>query len=144
VTRHGVRDLLGVGAVGLFLGYSLSKIGFSSWDEVHAMFTFRRFNLLTAFVVGLVVLVPVWAIIRGVWSPKWMPRPIHKGTLAGGILFGVGWALSGACPSIAAVQIGEGQFGGLFTLAGMFGGNFLYSVVHERYFRWSAGACMED
>jgi uncharacterized membrane protein YedE/YeeE len=144
VTRQGVRDVLGVAAVGLLLGYSLSRVGFSSWDEVHAMFTFQRFNLLTAFVMGLVVLVPAWAVIRSVSSPRWLPRPIHKGTLAGGLLFGMGWALSGACPSIAAVQIGEGQLGGVFTLAGMFGGNFLYSVVHERWFRWSAGTCVDD
>jgi uncharacterized membrane protein YedE/YeeE len=144
VTKRGVRDVLGVGAIGLLLGFSLSKIGFSSWDEVHAMFTFQRFNLLVAFVMGLVVLVPSWAIIRATSSPRWVPRPIHQGTLAGGILFGVGWALTGACPSIAAVQVGEGQFGGIFTLLGMFGGNYLYAVVHQRWFRFSAGTCIDD
>jgi uncharacterized protein len=144
VTKQSARDVLGVGAIGLLLGFSLSKIGFSSWDEVHAMFTFQRFHLLTAFVMGLVVLVPTWAIIRSTSSPRWVPRPIHQGTLAGGVLFGVGWALSGACPSVAAVQIGEGQWGGLFTLLGMFGGNYLYSVVHQRWFRFSVGTCIDD
>lgn len=144
MSARSFRDLAGVALVGLGLGYALSRIGFSSWDEVHAMFTFQKFDLLIAFVVGLVVLVPVWAIVRKVSRPRWLPRPIHQGTLAGGLLFGAGWALSGACPSIAAVQIGEGQLGGLFTLAGMFGGNFLYSLAHERWFRWSASTCVDD
>ncbi len=144
MSLRAARDLIGVTAVGVGLGYVLSNTGFSSWDEVHAMFTFQKWNLMTAFVVGLVVLVPVWAIVRRVSSPRWRPRPIHKGTLAGGLLFGAGWALSGACPSIASVQIGEGQFGGIFTLVGMFAGNFLYSLAHERWFRWSASTCVED
>jgi uncharacterized membrane protein YedE/YeeE len=59
-------------------------------------------------------------------------------------LFGVGWALSGACPAIALVQLGEGQFVALFTLLGIFAGNWLYSVVHERFFRWSASTCVDD
>lgn len=144
MTKQGIRDVAGVGVVGLVFGYSLSKIGFSSWDEVHAMFTFQRFDLLIAFATAVAVLAVAWALIRSLSSPRWLSRPIHKGTLAGGVLFGVGWALSGACPSIAAVQVGEGQLGGVITLAGMFAGNFLYSVVHERWFRWSAGTCIDD
>ncbi|MBK8940052.1 MAG: YeeE/YedE family protein [Polyangiaceae bacterium] len=55
----------------------------------------------------------------------------------------VGWALSGACPSIALVQLGEGQLGGLVTLVGIFAGNFVYSIVHERHFRWSTSSCVD-
>jgi uncharacterized membrane protein YedE/YeeE len=63
--------------------------------------------------------------------------------LAGGALFGVGWALSGACPSIALVQLGEGQLGALVTLAGIFLGNLAYSAIHDRYFRWSTQSCAD-
>jgi hypothetical protein len=42
------------------------------------------------------------------------------------------------------VQVGEGQLGGLFTIAGMVAGNFLYSVAHERWFRWSTNSCVDD
>ena len=59
----------------------------------------------------------------------------------GGVLFGAGWALTGACPSIALVQLGEGKLGALVTLVGIFAGNALYAAVHERYFRFSVGSC---
>lgn len=138
--------LLRTGVMGFVFGFALSRIGFSSWDEVHRMFTFDSLRMLLAFVVAVVVLMIAWPLVRrfSPVTPRWSPRPIHRGTLAGGLLFGVGWALSGACPSIALVQLGEGQAAALFTLTGIFAGNWLYSWVHERFFRFSAGSCIDD
>jgi len=132
------------GFSGLLLGYSLSRIGFSSWDEVHGMFTFGSLRLVFAFALAVIILMIAWKIIHQVTGATWSPRLVHKGTIIGGVLFGLGWAISGACPSIALVQLGEGQLGDLVTLAGMLGGNYLYSVIHERYFRWSTRSCAED
>lgn len=131
------------GLVGVLFGFSLSRIGFSSWDQVHDMFAFRDPRMLLTFAMAVVLLALAWLVIRRFSSPRWTPRQVHPGTLAGGAIFGVGWALSGACPSIALVQLGEGQGGALWTLVGIFAGNYLYSVVHERYFRWSPGVCIE-
>jgi len=138
--------LLRTAALGIALGFALSRIGFSSWDEVYRMFTFESPRMLLAFIVGVGVLMLAWPLVRrfSATPPRWSPRPIHRGTLLGGLMFGVGWALSGACPSIALVQLGEGQAAALFTLAGIFIGNWLYSWAHERYFRWSAGSCVDD
>ncbi len=129
---------------GLLFGFALSNIGFSSWDEVNAMFTFRSLRLLLAFALATGVLFVAWRLISGTTGASWPARSVHRGTIIGGILFGAGWAISGACPTIALVQVGEGQFGAGVTLAGMFIGNYLYSVVHERYFRWSARSCADD
>ncbi len=60
------------------------------------------------------------------------------------MLFGAGWALSGACPSIALVQLGEGQLAAAFTLAGIFTGNWLYAVARERYLHWDTGSCVDE
>ncbi|HEX2735875.1 MAG TPA: DUF6691 family protein [Polyangiaceae bacterium] len=139
-----MKERAGTVAVGLVFGYSLSRIGFSSWDEVHAMFTFSSLRLTLAFVVAVVLLAVAWRIVRQIQKPNWAPRLIHPGIVPGSLMFGAGWALSGACPSIALVQIGEGQLGGLFTLLGIVLGNYAYSVVHERYFRWSATGCASD
>jgi len=132
--------------MGLVLGFALSRIGFSSWDEVHRMFTFQSLRMFLAFVVGVVVLALAWPLVHrfSKSAPRWSARPIHRGTLVGGLLFGIGWALSGACPSIALVQLGEGQAAALFTLTGIFVGNWVYSWAHERFFRWSAGSCIDD
>jgi uncharacterized membrane protein YedE/YeeE len=130
-------------ALGVAFGFCLSRIGFTSWDEVHAMFTFSDLRLVIAFAIAVAVLSVGWVLVRRLRpsDPAFSPRPIHRGTLAGGVLFGAGWALTGACPSIALVQLGEGKLGALVTLLGIFLGNALYAAAHERYFRFSVGSC---
>lgn len=139
-----MSELLRVAIVGVGLGFSLSRIGFSSWDEVHRMFTFQDLRLFLTFLSGVVVLFFGWRVIAALSRPHWTPRRIHAGSLWGGLLFGAGWALSGACPSIALVQLGEGQLAALWTLGGVFAGNYLYSVAQERWLRWSTQSCSDD
>ncbi len=134
---------VGTAITGLVFGISLSRIGFTSWDEVHAMFTFVSYRLLLAFCLAVGLLAVSWVVVRRVSNPQWNPQRIHPGTIAGGILFGMGWAISGACPGIALVQLGEGQLGALLTLVGILVGNWIYSLVHERYFRWTAESCLD-
>jgi len=139
-----MKGLLGTGATGLIFGIALSRIGFTSWDQVHQMFTFSDLRLFLAFCLAVALLAGAWVVIRKTTQASWGSRRLHPGTIAGGVLFGIGWALSGACPSIALVQLGEAQFGAVLTLAGILVGNWLYSVVHERYFRWAAQSCADD
>jgi len=134
------------GLFGLCLGFALSRIGFASWDEVHDMFTFHDLRLFLAFctavtLLGLALLALRATPLLAVYFP---PRRIHRGSLVGGLLFGAGWALSGACPAIALVQLGQGQLAALYTLAGILAGNWLYGALHARYLRWDAGSCLDD
>jgi uncharacterized membrane protein YedE/YeeE len=130
---------------GVSLGFMLSHIGFSSWDEVNAMFRFQDLRMFLAFCTAVALLLGSWRVIlRVVEGAKFRPRPIHKGTLAGGLMFGAGWALSGACPSIALVQLGEGQLAAIYTLAGILLGNWLYATLHARFLRWDTGTCVDD
>ena len=140
------RDLLGGACVGTAFGFALSRIGFSSWDEVHRMFVFADFRLLLVFSGAAAILAVGWLLVRRLSSvpPRWVPRLIHRGSLVGGVAFGAGWAVSGACPSVAFVQLGEGKLAAGFTLAGIFAGNYLYARVHARYFRWSQRSCVDD
>ena len=124
---------------GLLMGFGLSRIGFSDFGEVHRMFTFQDFRLLSTF-AGAVALVAIG--LRSIKNrTSFRPRAIHKGTIAGGILFGVGWALTGACPAIAVVQLGEGRLPALLTLGGILFGTWLYPKIHARFFRWDPGSC---
>jgi uncharacterized membrane protein YedE/YeeE len=138
-----VKDDVITGLAGVALGFCLSRIGFSSWDEVHRMFVFQDLRLLFTFAGAVAILALAWPLAARAGDARWVTRTIHKGTLAGGAIFGVGWAVGGACPGIALVQVGEGQLGALWTVAGIFLGNFVYSVVHERWFRWSVGSCVD-
>lgn len=130
---------------GLSMGVILSRIGFSSWDEVHAMFTFADLRMFLAFCTAVALLLVGFRLVRKATpGASFRRRPIHKGTLLGGIIFGAGWALSGACPSIALVQLGEGQLAAGYTLAGIFLGNWLYGALHERVLQWDTGSCIDE
>ncbi len=139
-----MSDLAREGIVGVLFGFVLSGIGFSSWDHVHAMFTLSDLRMVLTFAVAVGVLAILWPLMRRRWDAPAVNRPIHRGTVAGATLFGAGWALCGACPSIAWVQLGEGQLGALMTLGGIFVGNWLYGILHARYFRWDVGGCASD
>jgi len=127
------------GLYGLLFGFVLSRVGFSSFDEVHAMFVFSDFRLFLAFAVGVALsMMGFLAVTRLKGMP---PRPFHPGTIIGGILFGIGWATTGACPSIVLVQIGEGQIVAISTLVGILAGAAIYGPVHRKFFRWDMGSC---
>jgi uncharacterized membrane protein YedE/YeeE len=130
------------GLFGLLLGFSLSWMGFADFGEVHRMFTFADLRLFLTFVGGVALTGAGFAILsRG---KSLAPKPLHKGTIVGGVLFGVGWAITGACPGAALVQLGEGQLIALVTLGGIFAGTLLYRPLHARLFRWDRGACGSD
>jgi len=59
-------------------------------------------------------------------------RPFQKGTIIGGIIFGMGWALTGACPGPIYAQIGSGEYAALVTLSGAFIGMYLYALLQPR------------
>ncbi|HEY9051253.1 MAG TPA: YeeE/YedE thiosulfate transporter family protein, partial [Gammaproteobacteria bacterium] len=107
-----MKNHLLYGLFGLAMGMILSFIGFTSFDEVHKMFTLQDFRLIAAFAGAVGLLVIGFAIIsRQQQIPK---KKFNKGTIPGSILFGAGWAITGSCPSIALVQLGEGQLAAVF------------------------------
>ena len=122
---------LRLGLLGALLGFTLSRTGFTSWDEVHAMFTFTSLRMFGAFALGVALLTGAFFVIQKRSPPAWAPRPIHKGTLIGGVLFGAGWALSGGCPGVVLTQLGEGKLYALFALTGIAIGNWMYGALLE-------------
>lgn len=140
----GLRRGAAVVALGVALGYALSAVGFSDWGEVHRMFTLGtgagggapwwRLALVFAGAVAVAML-GFGALARRDELPA---RPLHAGIVPGGLLFGAGWAISGACPAIALVQLGEGRLAALWTLAGILAGSwFGRRAAHRRHL----GAC---
>jgi uncharacterized membrane protein YedE/YeeE len=125
--------------LGALLGFSLSRIGFTSYDELHKMFVFADLRLVLVFAgaVGLSAiayrLLPLGRAIP--------TRRIDRSTIVGSILFGLGWALSGACPGAALAQLGEGKLFALFTLAGIVSGTLAYGPVNGRLLRWATDSC---
>lgn len=60
------------------------------------------------------------------------PKPLHDRVLAGGIVFGAGWALSATCPGTALAQLGEGKLYALSTIAGISAGSLLHALAGTR------------
>ncbi|MCA9792173.1 MAG: YeeE/YedE family protein, partial [Candidatus Eremiobacteraeota bacterium] len=127
---------------GLALGFVLSSVGFSDYGEIHQMFLLKDLRLVWVF--ALTVLLTGVGLQIG---KRRLPRhrqphhPFHPGLIPGGILFGVGWALCGCCPSIAFVQLGEGKLTVLISLAGIALGTVTQVYVNRRFLKWSDHSC---
>lgn len=126
-----------MGAAGLLLGFSLSWIGFSDFGEVHRMFMLADPRLFLTF-AGAVALVMVGLLV--IRAPR-AARPIQRGTVIGSVLFGVGWATTGACPAVGLVQLGEGHLIAMVTIVGIVVGARAHSFVQARYLRWETSSC---
>ena len=139
-----MRSRAATALAGVGLGFALSRIGFTSFDETQRMFTFSDLRMFFAFAGATALLFVVWPLLGRLTGARWAARPLHPGILPGGLLFGVGWALTGACPSAVFAQLGEGQWAALATLGGVLMGNAVFASLQPRFFRWSIGACSED
>ncbi len=102
---------------GLLLGFTVGRLGFTDFNELHKMLTFRDFRLLLAFAGGVTLTITLFALLRG--RLKLDPVRFHAGTIPGAILFGIGWAITGACPGVALIQLGQGTWPALVSFAGI-------------------------
>ncbi len=127
------------GLMGVALGFSLSRIGFANFGEVHHMFVFSDLRLLFTFAGAVGLTMAGFRIFAG--GQHIPSKHFHPGTIPGSVLFGTGWALTGACPAVAIVQLGQGQLAAVFTLLGILFGVWSYRQVHSQYFHWDRGAC---
>ena len=111
-TRGNLLGLL----VGIGFGFVLSRSGAADYNYIVDMFLFTNFQLYgvigSAVVTGAVGVLFLTRVVKKTpfgetIKPKW--RTLHTGTLVGSVLFGIGWALSGACPGTIITQLGEGK-----------------------------------
>jgi len=137
-----VKEHAGYGAFGLLMGVILSYTGFSDFEQVHNMFTLTDFRLLLAFGASIgLSMVGFYLLSHHTQIAK---KSFNKGTVPGSILFGTGWALSGACPSIALVQLGEGQLAAVFSLLGILFGVWVYRRIAVGALQFETKVCGEE
>lgn len=135
------RVYLGTVVGGTALGFGLSRMGFSDYGELHKMFVAADLRLFLTFLAALTLTA---AALRGLARDalgNLPPKPFHPGSVVGGVLFGLGWTLTGACPAVPFVHLGEGRLVALVTVVGALVGTFAYRALHARFFRWDRGAC---
>ena len=125
--------------LGTLMGYVLSNIGFANFDEVHKMFVFEDFRMLFSF-AGAVGIVAIFTFLSFGRFPR-QTKIFQPGLIPGSMLFGFGWAITGACPSLVFVQLGQGHMPAIMTLFGIFVGVLVYKKIHARFLMWNVGAC---
>ncbi|WP_128546528.1 DUF6691 family protein [Larkinella soli] len=127
------------GLVGICFGIVFVKAEILSWFRIQEMFRLDSFHMYG--VIGsavLVGLVSVQLIRRfGVRTLQGEPVQIqkkrfHKGLVIGGLLFGIGWAITGACPGPLFGQIGAGYTAVSVTLLSAVGGTWTYGRLKNK------------
>ncbi|HNT79815.1 MAG TPA: YeeE/YedE thiosulfate transporter family protein [Bacteroidia bacterium] len=125
--------------VGILFGIVLIKAEVINWFRIQEMFRFQSFHMYgiigSAVVVGLV---SVWLIkkfdIRTLDGEKivFHTKKFHKGNIFGGVLFGLGWAMTGACPGPLFAQLGSGMWVVGITILSAIFGTWVYGKFREK------------
>ncbi|MCB9099198.1 MAG: YeeE/YedE family protein [Anaerolineales bacterium] len=134
--RKEMMKQLFVLLIGAFFGIVLVKSEVVSWFRIQKMFLFEEAHMYliiaSAIAVGaLAVYVIKRFQLKTVFNEEVMitAKPFQKGVIIGGLLFGVGWAITGACPGPIYAQIGSGEYIALITFAGALVGMYLYAFL---------------
>ena len=126
--------------LGIVFGIVMAKSEAISWFRIQEMFRFQAFHMYgiigTAVTLGVlgVALIKKFNIRDFAGNPI-VFYPKDKSVvryLAGGTIFGLGWALSGACPGPMVVNIGYGFFSMFIVFVFALVGTYLYGVVKEK------------
>ena len=131
---------------GLF-GVALAKNGAADFDAMMRMFRFEDFHLFgVAIVTTLASMIGLGLVqrhrrIHGMPRYRVTVRNMHRGSVLGALIFGVGWAVSGTCPGTAVVQAGQGHFIAFATIMGIFIGSWSYERINRRVLRWALPTC---
>jgi uncharacterized protein len=125
--------------VGVLFGIVFVKAEIISWYRIQEMFRMHSFHMYgvigTAVVVGMI---SVWLIkrfnIRTIQGEEvvFHKKEFHWGNVVGATMFGLGWAITGACPGPLFAQIGSGFLAVIVTLLSAIAGTWVYGLLRER------------
>ena len=126
--------------IGVLFGIILSKTEVVSWYRIYEMFKFQSFHMYgvigSAVVIGIVLMqLFKKGVIKDYLGNQVIVQEKEKGfikTILGGTIFGLGWALSGACPGPLYVLIGQGFLPILIVLLGAVLGAFIYGLLSKK------------
>jgi uncharacterized protein len=126
-------------AMGMVFGIILIKSEVVSWFRIQEMFRLESFHMYgvigSAVVTGII---SVWLIkrfnVKTIYGePILLPtKKFNKGQIFGGLIFGLGWAITGACPGPLFAQIGTGLTIVLVTLLSAIAGTWVYGLIREK------------
>lgn len=126
--------------VGIVFGIIMYKSQAVSWYRIHEMFRFESFHMYG--IIGSALFLGVLAVqwikrtqMKDITGQPIMIEPKEKSFwryILGGTFFGLGWALTGACPGPMYVLLGTGMMSIMIVLFGAIIGTFLYGVLRSK------------
>ncbi len=125
--------------IGLVFGIIFVKSEVVSWYRIQEMFRLQSFHMFgvigTAVLTGMisVFLIKKFKVKTIYGEPiKIAPKTFNKGQIYGGLIFGMGWAMTGACPGPLFAQIGTGATVMAVPLLSAIAGTWVYGKLRER------------
>jgi uncharacterized membrane protein YedE/YeeE len=134
MTKHLIHLVLGI-----IFGIILVKSEVVSWFRIQEMFHFHSIHMYG--VMGCAVLVGVISVtllkklgLKSIDKEEldFEPKPYQKGFIYGGILFGLGWAMTGACPGPLYALIGSGFSVLAVSLVSALAGAWAYGWLRDK------------
>jgi uncharacterized membrane protein YedE/YeeE len=124
---------------GLLFGIVLIKSEVVSWYRIQEMFRLQSFHMFgvigSAVVVGAisVFIIKKFKIKTINGEEILLPnKTFNKGQIYGGLLFGFGWAMTGACPGPLFAQLGYGAAAISVTILMAIAGTWVYGKIREK------------
>ena len=125
--------------LGTLFGIILTKSEVISWFRIQEMFRFQAFHMYgvigSAIVVGMISI----QLIKRNRLKSMDGEPImiadkkfNQGIWIGGVIFGLGWALTGACPGPLFAQLGSGVGSAAVLILAALAGTWTYSALREK------------
>ncbi len=126
--------------VGFVFGIVLTKSEAVSWYRIYEMFLFQSFHMYGIIMVAIVTgLLGIQIIKRkNIKDVKGLPISIldkESGSIrywVGGLFFGLGWAMVGACPGPIFILLGAGFWPLILVLFGAIVGTFIYGLIKDK------------
>lgn len=124
---------------GLLFGIVLVKSEVVSWFRIQEMFRLQSFHMYgvigSAVVTGVISLLLIKKLgLKTIYGEpiRLSRKKFNKGQIFGGLLFGLGWALTGACPGPLFAQIGTGLTVVIVTLLSAIAGTWFYGLLRDK------------
>lgn len=126
--------------MGVVFGIVMTKAEIVSWLRIYEMFKFQSFHMYgvigSAVILGVIIVQIIKRTkIRNIegghiqFTPKTMSFPRY---LIGGTIFGLGWAMTGACPGPMFTLVGQGIWVMLVVILAATLGTFVYGMIKDK------------
>ncbi|TVZ24088.1 hypothetical protein JM84_3047 [Dokdonia sp. Hel_I_63] len=126
--------------IGILFGITMFKSEAASWFRIYEMFKFEAFHMYGIIGSALVIGIIVVQLIKRLNIKSFYGETIHfhpkaksfSRYMIGGVLFGLGWALAGACPGPMFTLIGAGYIPILVVIGASLLGTFVYGLLKDK------------